>query len=128
VTVYGKTVVVRILVIDALWYIVGGSRRMRLVLVRGFPGHHHNDVSFSTDPTLSPRHIIETFAMRWSIELTFHDVTGRFENTSSRRSTTWTPARSSGPPAVALSALSDGPTPSRSTQQRPPKAVETGSG
>jgi hypothetical protein len=42
VTVYGKTVVVHVLVLDALWYVVGGSRRMRLVLVRGFPGHDHD--------------------------------------------------------------------------------------
>jgi len=77
VTVYGKTVVVHVLVIDALWYVVGGSRRMRLVLVRGFPGHDHDDVFFSTDPRLNAQTIIETFAMRWTIEVTFHDVKGK---------------------------------------------------
>lgn len=30
VTVYGKTAVVRVLVIDALWYVVGGGERLRL--------------------------------------------------------------------------------------------------
>lgn len=86
VSVYGKTVTVRVLVIDALWYVVGGSRRMRLVLVRGFPGHDHDDVFFSTDPKLSARRIIETFAMRWSIEVTFHDAKGKlgFEDPQNR--------------------------------------------
>ena len=78
VTVYGKTVTVRALVINALWYVAGGSELMRLVLVRGFPGHERDDVFVSTDETMSAADIIETFALRWSIEVTFHDAKGKF--------------------------------------------------
>ncbi len=77
VTVYGKTVWVRVLVIDALWYVAGGSELMRLVLVRGFPGHKRDDVFVSTDEAMSAADIIETFALRWSIEVTFHDAKGK---------------------------------------------------
>jgi len=78
VTVYGKTVTVRVLVMDALWYFVGKSEMMRLVLVRGFPGHARDDVFVCTEETTSPAHIIETFALRWSLEVTFHDAKGKF--------------------------------------------------
>lgn len=78
VTVYGKTVTVRALVIDALWYVAGGSELMRLVLVRDFPGHERDDVFISTDPTMSATRIVETIALRWSLEVTFHDAKGKF--------------------------------------------------
>jgi hypothetical protein len=78
VAVYGKTVTVRVLVINALWYVAGGSGMMRLVLVRGFPGHKRDDVFVCTDETMSAARIIETFAMRWSLEVTFHDAKGKF--------------------------------------------------
>jgi hypothetical protein len=75
--VYGKTVTVRVLVIDALWYIVAGSQPMRLVVVRDFPGHERDDVFVSTDPRMSAVGIIETFALRWSLEVTFHETKGK---------------------------------------------------
>ena len=75
--VYGRTVRVRVLVIDALWYIVAGSERMRLVVVRDYPGHERDDVFASTDPTMSAVDVIETFALRWSLEVTFHDTKGK---------------------------------------------------
>jgi hypothetical protein len=86
VAVYGKTVTVRILVIDALWYVVAGSELLRLVLVRGFPGHERDDVFVSTDPTLAPQTIIERFSERWSLEVSFHDSKGRlgFEDPQNR--------------------------------------------
>jgi len=86
VTVYGRTVTVRVLVIDALWYIAAGSERMRLVVVRDFPGHDKDDVFVSTDPALSPRHIIQSFSKRWSLEVTFHEAKGKlgFEDPQNR--------------------------------------------
>jgi len=86
VQVYGRTVTVRVLVLDALWYVAAGGERMRLVVVRDFPGHQKDDVFVSTDPTLSPRHIIEAFSKRWSLEVTFHEVKGKlgFEDPQNR--------------------------------------------
>jgi len=84
--VYGRAVTLRVRVIDALWYIAAGSEVMRLVLVRGFPGHEKDDVFISTDPTLSPQHIIESFSKRWSLEVTFHEAKGKlgFEDPQNR--------------------------------------------
>lgn len=86
VTVYSKTVFVRVLVIDALWYVAAGSELMRLVVVRDFPGHEKDDVFVSTDPTLSPKQIIEGFAGRWPLEHTFHECKGKlgFEDPQNR--------------------------------------------
>jgi hypothetical protein len=77
VEVYGKTATVRGLVIDALWYVAAGSELMRLVLVRGFPGHGHDDVFVSTDTAMSPRDIIEAYSRRWPLEVTFHESKGK---------------------------------------------------
>jgi hypothetical protein len=86
VTVYGKTVTVQILVIDALWYVAAGSEVVRFVVVRGFPGHDHDDVFVSTDTTLSPEAIIERYCRRWSLEVTFHQTKGKlgFEDPQNR--------------------------------------------
>lgn len=86
VTVYGRTVKVRVLVIDALWYVAAHSELVRLVLVRDFPGHERDDVFVSTDPTTGAKEIIETFARRWSLEHTFHECKGKlgFEEPQNR--------------------------------------------
>ena len=86
VTVYGRTVKVRVLVIDALWYVAAHSELMRLVVVRDFPGHERDDVFVSTDPSMDVKSIIETFARRWSLEHTFHECKGKlgFEHPQNR--------------------------------------------
>ena len=86
VEVYGKTATVRVLVIDALWYVAAGSELMRLVLVRGFPGHDHDDVFVCTDTAMSPRQIIEAYSRSWSLEVTFHESKGKlgFEDPQNR--------------------------------------------
>lgn len=86
ITVYGKTVKVRVYVIDALWYVAARSELVRLVVVRDFPGHKRDDVFVSTDPTMDAKSIIETFAKRWSLEHTFHECKGKlgFEDPQNR--------------------------------------------
>lgn len=86
VTVYGRTATVLVRVIDALWYVAAGSDVVRLVMVRDFPGHEKDDVFVSTDPSLSPRHIIESFSRRWSLEVSFHEAKGKlgFEDPQNR--------------------------------------------
>jgi len=84
--VYGKTAKVQALVINALWYRAAGSELVRLVVVRGFPGHERDDVFVSTDPKLSAKTIIEGYAQRWPLEVTFHECKGRlgFEDPQNR--------------------------------------------
>jgi hypothetical protein len=86
VTVYGRTATVQTLIIDALWYRVAGSELVRLVVVRGFPGHDKDDVLVCSDPSMSPKDIIELFTKRWSIEVTFQETKGKlgFEEPRSR--------------------------------------------
>lgn len=85
-TVYGETVTVKVLVIDALWYVAAGSELVRLIVVRGFPGHERDDVFVSTDPTMDAKTMVETFALRWSLEVTFHETKGKlgFEDPQNR--------------------------------------------
>lgn len=86
VSVYGKTATVKVGVIDALWYVAAGSELIRLVVVSDFPGHERDDVFACTDPNLSAMTIIETFANRWALEVTFHEVKGKlgFEDPQNR--------------------------------------------
>jgi hypothetical protein len=86
VNVYGKTAIVRVLVTDALWYVAAGGELVRLVLVRGFPNHAHDDVFVCTDPKIGPREIIETYSLRWSLEVTFQGAKGKlgFEEPQNR--------------------------------------------
>jgi hypothetical protein len=86
VEVYGKVATVKVLVIDALWYIAAGSELVRLVVVRDFPGHERDDVFVSTDPTMTANAIIQTFGDRWALEVTFHEVKGKlgFEDPQNR--------------------------------------------
>lgn len=75
--IYGKPAQVRVQVFDALWYIVGGGRKLRFVLIRGWPGHAKDDVLVSTDLTLNAKDIIEGYCQRWSLEETFGWVKSR---------------------------------------------------
>lgn len=71
VIISGRRARVRVQVFNALWYKVGGGRRMRFVTIVGWPGHAKDDVLVSTDLTLGAKDIIEGYCQRWSIEETF---------------------------------------------------------
>jgi len=83
---YGKTSIVYVMVIDALWYRAAHRELIRLVVVRGFPGHERDDVFVCTDVSISAREVIETYARRWSLEVTFHEAKGKlgFEHPHNR--------------------------------------------
>jgi hypothetical protein len=84
--VYGRWATVQVLVIDALWYVVAGSEPMRLIVVRGFPGHERDDALVCTDPSMTPAQIIEGYGKRWAIEVAFHETKGKlgFEEPQNR--------------------------------------------
>src|SRR6266481_5614532 len=71
---YGHNVRVWYQSVDALWYSSAGSRLLRIVMVRDPRGHRRDDCFFSTDLTLKPPQILETFGLRWPLELCFRDV------------------------------------------------------
>ena len=58
-----------------LWYRTGdGVVPVRWVFVHDLSGTHRDEYFFSTDPTMTPKEIIETFTGRWSIEVTFQEL------------------------------------------------------
>ena len=73
VRIYGRKVKVCYQSIDALWYPSAGPRLLRIVVVRDPRGHRRDDCFFS-DLTLQPPQILETFALRWPLEVCFRDV------------------------------------------------------
>ena len=74
VCLYGRKVKVWYQSLDALWYSSAGSRLLRIVVVRDPSGRRRDDCFFSTDLTLQPPQILETFALRWPLEVCFRDV------------------------------------------------------
>ena len=74
VRIYGRKVKVWYHSIDALWYSSAGQKLLRIVVVRDPKGGRRDDCFFSTDLTLTPPQILETFALRWPLEVCFRDV------------------------------------------------------
>lgn len=71
---YGNRVRVWYKHLDALWYSSAGPKLLRIVVVRD-PGHRRrDDCFFSTDLSLSPLEILQTFSLRWALEVCFRDV------------------------------------------------------
>ncbi len=73
-TLYGRRVRVRYKTCVALWYNSAGPRLVRVVVVRDPSGRRRDDCFFSTDGSLSPQAILETFAMRWPLEVAFYNA------------------------------------------------------
>ena len=83
----------RIEVVSGLghWFKNGeGLVPVRWVFVHDLSGTHRDEYFFTTDPTMTPRTIVETYTGRWSIETTFQEMRaylglettrGRTENT-----------------------------------------------
>ena len=72
------------------WYRGRGNGKAGLVPVRWVcahdPKHQRDDYFYSTDPALTPRQIVELFAARWAVEVTFEEAKGLlgFESTRQR--------------------------------------------
>ena len=67
----------RIQVVSGLghWFKNGeGLVPLRWVFVRDLSGTHRDEYFFTTDPTMTPRTIVETYTGRWSIETTFQEM------------------------------------------------------
>jgi len=72
--IYGKRVRVWYKTCVALWYNSAGPRPLRIVVVRDPSGRRRDDCFFSTDLSLSPKAILELFAMRWPLEVAFYNA------------------------------------------------------
>jgi hypothetical protein len=74
VTLYGRPVVTQIVGCTALWYAALRDQPVQVLLVRDPRERRQLDVFFCTDLSLSAAAILETYAHRWTIEVTFHDA------------------------------------------------------
>jgi len=70
---YGKKVRVLYKTTVALWYNSAGKHPLRIVVVRDPKGRRKDDTFFSTDANARPESILETYALRWSLEVAFRD-------------------------------------------------------
>jgi len=69
VAIYGRQVEIDVKTQRCLWYRVGATRLMRMIVTRDPKGRIECRAFFSTDPRMSPEEIIRTFAMRWEEEV-----------------------------------------------------------
>jgi hypothetical protein len=70
---YGKRVRVLYKTTVTLWYNSAGKHPLRIVVVRDPNGRRKDDAFFSTDANARPESILETYALRWSLEVAFRD-------------------------------------------------------
>lgn len=73
-TLYGRLRTVRYKMLDAQWYHVCGAQLLRIIVVRVDEGTIGFRVFVCTDPTVAVATILETYAERWALEVTFRDL------------------------------------------------------
>lgn len=71
---YGKAQIVEFKTLCAQWYRAGGTRLLRIVVVKVATGNVGLRVFFSTDPRVTVRYLLEGYAARWSIEVCFREL------------------------------------------------------
>ena len=74
VTIYGRTVTTQVRPVRALWYAALRDQPVQIVLVRDPTGKRRDEAFFCTDPAATARFILEAYARRWCLEVTFHDA------------------------------------------------------
>lgn len=73
-TLYGRSVSPLVFELTALWYGALRDRPLRMVIVRDPGGHRRDQAFFCTDLEASAAFVLETYARRWTLEVTFHDT------------------------------------------------------
>jgi hypothetical protein len=74
VTLYGRQVTPSIFALTALWYAALPEHPIRIVVVRDPTGRRQDEAFFCTDTTVTETFILEGYARRWTLEVTFHDT------------------------------------------------------
>src|SRR5215210_1100108 len=72
-TLYGRPVTPHVFTCTALWYHALRDRPVRIVVVRDPSGRRRDEAFFCTDLSVAPAFILEGYARRWTVEVTFHD-------------------------------------------------------
>jgi hypothetical protein len=74
VAIYGRTVTTQVRTVRALWYAALREQPVQIVLVRDPTGRRRDEAFFCTAPAADARFILEAYARRWCLEVTFHDA------------------------------------------------------
>ena len=74
VKIYGRSVTLLTQDWTCLWYTATGTRPVRVVVTRDPKGHYKDRAFFSTQHELAPEEILERFARRWLIEVSFREA------------------------------------------------------
>jgi len=72
--IYGQEVDIQVKTQTALWYTVAKDRPVRLVVTRDPKGRIEDRAYFTTHAEMSVEEILQTFAKRWTIEVTFRSA------------------------------------------------------
>src|SRR5437879_1403365 len=70
---YGRAVTPRIMTFTALWYGALRAQPVRIVVVRDPSRRRRDEAFFCTDLQPDPAFVLQTYAARWTLEVTFHD-------------------------------------------------------
>ena len=75
VTLSGRAVTPHVFALTALWYAALPEHPVRIVVVRDPTGRRQDEAFFCTDPGAAEAFVLEGYARRWTLEVTFHDAT-----------------------------------------------------
>jgi hypothetical protein len=70
---YGRRVTPLVFTCTALWYGALREQPVRIVVVRDPAGRRKDEAFFCTDLAATPAAILERYARRWTLEVSFHD-------------------------------------------------------
>ncbi|MFI5008401.1 MAG: transposase [Solirubrobacterales bacterium] len=71
---YGRPVCVQLFTCVCVWYPSAGTSPVRVVITRGRRGALDGRAYVSTDPDLSAKDVLATYARRWLLEVSFRDI------------------------------------------------------
>jgi hypothetical protein len=71
---YGRAVTPRVFSLTALWYGALRQQPVRIAVVRDPSGRRRDEAFFCTDLTVDADFVLQTYARRWTLEVTFHDA------------------------------------------------------
>ena len=74
VTIYGRAVAAQVFTCRVLWYVALRDQPVRVVVVRDPSSKRKDDAFFCTDLTVDAAFVLEVYARRWTVEVTFHDA------------------------------------------------------
>ena len=73
ITIYGRRVTPLVFSVTALWYGALRDQPVRIVVVRDPSGRRRDEAFFCTDLSSGAADILEGYARRWTLEVSFHD-------------------------------------------------------